>query len=131
MNEDKKSRNKKIVAGVILGVMFISVFAVFTVNTFDEVEVDPEQAMQLATCMRAKGWAMYGTEWCPHCQEQKAYFGEAFEEVLYVDCDKYAATCKELNVTGYPTWRSIDGNVYPGTRTLESLSALTECEVLV
>lgn len=61
------------------------------------------QAQSLALCLTQKGVIMYGTERCPHCQNQKKLFGTAFASIHYVDCDLFPAQCEAANVQGYPT----------------------------
>lgn len=82
----------------------------------------------LANCLSEKGAVMYGTEWCPHCQEQKARFGESFKFVNYVDCDYQRGECQEAGIRGYPTW-VINGGKYPGVQSLEKLAGLSGCQL--
>ena len=75
---------------------------------------------------------MYGTFWCPHCADQKALFGDAFSDVQYVECDPRGSDarpeiCASKGITGVPTWE-IDGRLYPGVMTLESLAELSDYE---
>ena len=84
---------------------------------------------KLAKCLTAKGVKMYGAEWCGHCNNQKAMFGDALQYVDYVECTEDAAACNAAGVTGYPTWTSADGTKYPGEKPLENLAELFECEV--
>ena len=79
-----------------------------------------------ARCLSEKGAVMYGTEWCSHCQEQKARFGKSFSFVEYVDCDKNREECLEKGIRGYPTW-IINGERYSGVQSLKKLSELTSC----
>lgn len=79
-----------------------------------------------AKCLTEKGVIMYGTEWCPHCKNQKAAFGNSFEYVNYIDCDKNRDACIRAGVQGYPTW-VIDGKSYPGEQPLFDLSSLAGC----
>jgi len=65
--------------------------------------IDLLQAQSLALCLTQKGVIMYGTERCPHCQNQKKLFGDAFSSIHYVDCDLSPAQCQAANITGYPT----------------------------
>ncbi|MBD3361894.1 hypothetical protein GF358_03835 [Candidatus Woesearchaeota archaeon] len=81
-----------------------------------------------AQCLTEKGAKMYGTEWCGHCKNQKSMFGEAFQYIDYTDCDKDPDACQTAGVRGYPTW-DIKEELYPGTRELSKLAALTECEI--
>lgn len=40
---------------------------------------------------------MYGSVNCPHCQKQKAMFGDSFQYVTYVECMEEAERCgKEI-----------------------------------
>lgn len=78
-----------------------------------------------AKCLTEKGVKMYGTDWCPHCKEQKKMFGDAFKYVDYHNCD-IDPECEKVGVQGYPTW-SIDGKLYPGTVRLEVLSEMSGC----
>ena len=87
-----------------------------------------EQYDGFAECLTEKGVKMYGTEWCSHCQNQKNLFGSSFQHVDYIDCDKNADACDEAGIKGYPTW-IIDGNLNPGTKSLETLSELSGCQL--
>lgn len=87
------------------------------------------ETVALAECLSAKGAIMYGTERCPHCQNQKKLFGEAFEKINFVDCDKEKNVCQLAWVTGYPTWKFADGTVLQGTQTLEILSSAASCSI--
>lgn len=82
-----------------------------------------------ASCLTEEGVVMYGTDWCPHCKNQKALFGKSFKLIDYVNCDFNKETCLINGVEGYPTWK-ISGENYPGTQPLEKLSALTGCSLV-
>ena len=79
-----------------------------------------------AQCLTEKGAVMYGTEWCSHCQNQKAMFGKSFENIIFVDCDQSRIACDKAGIKGYPTW-IINGTNYPGEQQLYKLSDLTGC----
>lgn len=88
---------------------------------------------QLAEHLEAEGAAMYGAFWCPHCASQKKLFGAAADAVPYVECDPEGKSaqpqlCQAKNIEGYPTWE-IDGELYPGVRSLEELSQLSGFKV--
>jgi hypothetical protein len=57
-----------------------------------------------AKCLTEKGWVMYGAEWCSHCKEQKALFGDSFQYIKYVECPDNVQLCLNKGVNGYPTW---------------------------
>lgn len=80
----------------------------------------------LAQCLTEKGVVMYGTEWCPHCQDQKEMFGSSFQYVDYIDCDENRNACQAAGVRGYPTW-VIEGQSHPGTQALATLANLAGC----
>jgi glutaredoxin len=82
-----------------------------------------------ATCLADSGAAMYGTDWCPHCADQKALFGGSFKKVNYINCDFDEEACLRNRVTGYPTW-VINGENQGGVQPLETLSALTGCPLV-
>ena len=82
----------------------------------------------LATCLTDNGATMYGTEWCGHCQNQKAMFGDSFKDVNFVDCDQDRSACQAAGIRGYPTW-VIGGKQYPGTQSLATLAELVGCKI--
>lgn len=83
---------------------------------------------EFAQCLSEENATMFGTDWCSHCQNQKAAFRGSFEHIDYVDCDEDRAECDAAGVRGYPTWR-IDGDTYAGEQSLQKLSALTGCSL--
>ena len=79
-----------------------------------------------AQCLTEKGIAMYGTDWCEYCQNQKEIFGKSFEYVIYINCDKSKFACNDADVTGYPTW-VINDKSYSGIQPLYKLAQLSGC----
>src|SRR3989344_6186429 len=57
-----------------------------------------------AQCLAQKGFTMYGAYWCPHCQNEKAAFGDSFKFVNYVECTKEPNRCTAAGAKGFPTW---------------------------
>ncbi len=87
---------------------------------------------EFAQCIKNSGAQFFGAFWCPHCQEQKAFFGDAATELPYVECsteDKQdqLQICKDAEVTGYPTWKFTDGTVLNGLVQLQQLADTTGC----
>ncbi len=80
-----------------------------------------------ARCLAEKEITMYGADWCPHCQNEKARFGNAFKYVPYVECPDNPKLCLEKGVEGYPTWMFPDGTKFEGELGLEGLSKATSC----
>ena len=83
-------------------------------------------AEDLAKCLTEKGAKLYGASWCPHCQNQKALFGDAVESLPYVECTEKAQECAQAGITAYPTW-IIDGQSYSGGKTFAELKSYSGC----
>jgi glutaredoxin len=88
----------------------------------------PSEFDSFAKCLTEKDVVMYGTDWCPHCKNQKAQFGNSFQYVDYVNCDNAKEVCDVAGVKGYPTWK-INGENYPGEQSLSKLASLSKCEL--
>jgi len=119
-NGKKKSLYKD---PIFWGGVVLAIFAVYLLFPKGSAELD-----SFADCLNEKGVVMYGTDWCPHCKNQKSLFGNSFKKVNYVNCDYNNEECLLNGVQGYPTWK-ISGNNYPGVQSLEKLSALSGCSL--
>jgi len=90
---------------------------------------DP-QARALAVYLARSGAKMYGAYWCPHCQEQKAYFGSSANRLPYIECSPngqgapQAAECKAAGINSYPTW-IINGKRIEEVMTVKQLADAT------
>jgi thiol-disulfide isomerase/thioredoxin len=87
---------------------------------------------EFAQCLSDKGAKFYGAFWCPHCQEQKALFGDAVSKLPYVECstqDRQNQTqvCIDEEIKSYPTWKFKDAETLAGLASLEKLSEVTTC----
>lgn len=80
-----------------------------------------------AQCLTDKWALMYGSVTCPHCQDQKAMFGESFAKVTYVECTKEFSRCAKLK--GVPTWEFKDGSQIEGLQELVTLADKTSCKL--
>jgi len=74
-----------------------------------------------AKYLTEQGVVMVGAEWCGHCQNQKAMFGDSFQYVTFVDADLQAELAASYGVPGYPTWILPDGTQLIGEQSLDSL----------
>jgi len=81
-----------------------------------------------ASCLTDKGIVMYGTDWCPHCKNQKEMFGDSFKKIKYVNCDINKEECAINRITGYPTWK-IGNEYHSGVQPVETLASLSGCEL--
>jgi hypothetical protein len=87
-----------------------------------------------AQCLATHQARMYGLYWCPHCQEQKGMFGEAFHYVPYTECaikgsSEMAAECKIAGVKLFPSWQFGMDPPKEGVLSLETLSDKTGCKL--
>lgn len=103
------------------GVVIVVVIVIFMSIPRGSSEYD-----SFAQCLTDSGAVKYGTDWCPHCADQKALFGASFKYINYVNCDFDEEACLRARVQGYPTW-VINGESTSGVQPLETLSALTGC----
>lgn len=123
---EKRRRERTILTWGVIIILAIFMAIVF----FSSRDSGGDEYRPLAECMTAAGVAMYGTDWCPHCQEQKRLFGKAFKEIRYYNCD-YAKACVEQGVEGYPTWIFADGSRLTGTQPLSVLAEKTNCSAVM
>lgn len=106
----------------ILVIVLVGIFYInknITGNVIESGEHD-----EFAQYLTGQGVKMYGTEWCSHCKNQKKLFGNSFQYIDFVDCDKNKQECLTAGVQGYPTWK-INGQNYPGEQSFEKLSQLS------
>lgn len=107
---------------------FSILVAVLVISGCSSSSSESSNNLALAECLTAKGVTMYGTNRCPHCQNQKSAFGyEAFTKVNFVDCDKQKNVCGLEGITGYPTWKFPNGTELQGEQDLETLAAQAGC----
>lgn len=118
-----RQRNKKILNYSLLGIVIIAV--AYGIYAFSSDESGQHDA--LARCLTQEGVIMYGTDWCPHCQNQKQMFGQSFRYVNYINCDLNSAACDLAGVTGYPTWQFPDGQA-SGVQSISVLAERSGCQ---
>lgn len=122
----KRNTKKMINLGIVGAIVLIIVAVGFTQY---ESSTGPHELDEFAKCITQAGAGMYGTDWCPHCQEQKRMFGRAFQHVVFINCDQNPTACQNQQVTGYPTWIFQDGERLSGVQSLYSLAEQTGCQV--
>lgn len=98
------------------------------VNLSDETKhkAGAAASVDFAKCLNEKGAIMYGIDTCEHCQMQKKMFGDAFENIKYINCYFEKERCAAEGIPGYPVWQ-IGNKKISGIQTFSSLSALTGC----
>ena len=89
---------------------------------------------EFAKCLSAKQVKMYGLYWCPHCADQKAMFGKAFQYVPYVECGikgshELAPACTAAAVKLFPSWQFGTNPPVEGVFPMQELSDKTGCSL--
>lgn len=121
--------------------VFMSIFGVVSDNTV----VMPSRTVQptvppagnsnlvgtdaFTQCLTDRGLKMYGIPPCPSCAEQKRLFGNSFQYIYYVDCEKDQTLCEQKQIRGYPTWEFGDGRMVSGIIPLSYFAEQTGCKI--
>ncbi|MEO0430763.1 MAG: hypothetical protein AAF151_03625 [Cyanobacteria bacterium J06656_5] len=94
--------------------------------------IAPSYESQLAEYLSSTGAKMYGAYWCPHCARQKQLFGNAAQQIPYIECDARGVNarvdlCNTVGISAYPTW-VINGEYYLGVQSLRRLAIMSGFE---
>ena len=117
--------------GKIVGIGVVVVVLVF-VGFGIWHRTQPGKYDAFAQCLKDKGAIFYGAFWCPHCQEQKALFGNSKDKLPYTECStpdgqQQLQGCKDAGITGYPTWILKSGERLNSVQSLAVLAEKTDC----
>ena len=90
------------------------------------------ELVDFAKCITNTGARLYGAYWCPHCQDQKEMFGNAWEYINYVECSTLSGVgqkeeCNQAEIDSYPTWVFSNGQRVSGQLSFQQLSEYTGC----
>ena len=93
----------------------------------------PGKYAEVAKCLTQKGVVMYGAYWCPHCVNQKKFFGDDAQFLTYQECDDNGVggnrkLCLEKGVTSYPTWIFPGQGNLTGEQSIIDLAKLANCQ---
>jgi uncharacterized membrane protein len=135
-----KARADKAKIGVnwLMGAVLVGVLGI-GLSYFTQKGFTPTKNYDsFAQCLTERGWAEYGTFWCPNCGRQKLLFGDSFQYLEYVECDPrgddpQTDRCLIRNIEKTPTWiRESENNATEferqiGVQSLEKLSELSGC----
>lgn len=102
----------------------------------------PGKLDEFAQCLGQKGVKFYGAFWCPHCQAQKALFGNSKDKLPYIECSQpdgktQTQICIDKGIQSYPTWSfpivsttsTSTEDFRPGEKTLQELSEMSGCQL--
>jgi uncharacterized membrane protein/glutaredoxin len=96
----------------------------------DAPQAEDLQSKALAMHLSKSGAKMYGAFWCPHCKQQKSYFGASAARLPYVECSPdgqnapQSKECADAGIKSYPTW-VINGKHIDEVMTLKQLADAT------
>ncbi|MFH0755281.1 MAG: hypothetical protein V1910_01265 [bacterium] len=126
------NKQNKIIIGIVVIIIAIFIFLVgFKVlgkKIPNNISISYDN---FAQCLTEKGAVMYGAEWCAHCQEQKAIFGNSFKFIKYVECSDNIQICIDRGIQIYPTWLIGTSTKIEGSdknKIIKELSEITGCE---
>ncbi len=108
----------------VLGFGIAAITAVYLLHPRQQVNGNLDA---FAQCLAEKNIAMYGAEWCLHCQSEKKAFGDSFRLVPYVECPDDPERCLAAGINGYPTWIFSGGRRLEGEQGLKRLSQESGC----
>lgn len=119
--------SRRATAGIVVFALLVVASIGWAVWYSRNRPLPPGKLDAFAQCLREKGATMYGTYWCPHCQNEKKAFGNSFQYVPYVECSAEPQRCLDANVQSYPTWIFPDSRRFEGEQGLEKLSEESGC----
>jgi len=119
--------NKNIIPVVVIGIVFVALLVVIIITTNTDGGKNKVNLDVFAQCLASKNITMYGAEWCVHCKDEKAGFGDSFRYVSYVECTVETQKCIDKGVDSYPTWIFPDGKKLVGKQGVEKLSEESGC----
>lgn len=139
--EEKKKKTKNAILNTLLmlliTVIFVGVSGYF-INQHQEYKQSPiyNNPLNLSqneiSCL-GLNYKFYGTITCPHCYNQKSYFGQDIVDVTYVGCDDNPELCQKLGITGVPYHYIINsetGNhtILMGEQTIDAIFEASQCQ---
>jgi uncharacterized membrane protein len=96
--------------GALAGIVILLLHANYVAPEPEPIGPEDPNVRALAEHLADQGALFYGASWCPHCQEQKAIFGNSVSRLPYIECSPggpnapQSATCSRAGVQTYPTW---------------------------
>jgi thiol-disulfide isomerase/thioredoxin len=118
---------------LIIGIVVLALLAGGGVFFFSQQQASaPGPLDGFAQCLKDKGVIFYGAFWCPHCQAQKALFGNSAKLLPYVECSKpdgnsQTQICIDKGIKSYPTWVFPDASQLTGEVPLATLAEKSTC----
>lgn len=130
MHPKSSMLNLLVTAVAIFGLVFMISYSIHSSSAENNLGASNEFQTGLAKHLGGLGATMYGSFKCPHCNEQKELFGEAFSNIRYVECHNRGdnanpSLCLAKGIRRYPTWE-IEGKFYEGLIPLRELAVISD-----
>lgn len=122
-------KNLKLKIVLVLILIAVAILIIFAWPNSGQKQEDQFGLTAFAQCLADKEITMYGVYWCPHCQNEKRAFGDAWNLVPYVECTDEPTRCSDEGIEGFPTWIFPDGRRLKGEQGIEKLSQESGCEL--
>ncbi len=120
----RKSEMRRKRRKTILIAASVVMFSLLVYQTMQASIEDPALTA-LAQCLTDRGIAMYGSDTCPACLQQKGSFAQSFKYIEYIECDKSDA-CREAQIRVTPTWVYEDQRL-EGVQGIGTLAEFSNC----
>ncbi|MFH1766954.1 MAG: hypothetical protein ABH826_02585, partial [Patescibacteria group bacterium] len=87
---------------VLLGVAMMAAIIVYAVIKGNAPSIYDD----FAQCITDKGGQMYGAYWCHNCANTKKRFGNAFDNINYIECSSPGSNTFDLcpEIDAVPKW---------------------------
>jgi len=121
--------NKQLIFSALIIFIFVSIASALTGCDSQPDQSNPDMDA-FARCLTEKGFKMYGTNTCPHCNAQKEMFGESFKLIDYTGCDEDQQACIDAEIVGVPAWDFPGGERLLGAQELSVLAEKSGCQLV-
>lgn len=120
---------KKILTSfLILFLVFGALGLVMEASAYEEEELDMKA---LISCLEKEGVVIYGTKWCPACNNLVDEFGgREVISSIYVECTTEEERCEKEKETRFVPEIQIKGEIYAESRKPTDLATEVDCEDL-
>ena len=126
-----KNKGKFLIIGLVLLLVLIASFFVFVNRKGDnDINNNTDNYLKedLFLCLEESGVVLYGSKYCPSCNELVNSFG-GYEMVssIYIECDDNIERCLEELKTEYVPEIQINGILYEGKKDIKEIAKEVGC----
>lgn len=143
LNQNNSSYKNYLLIGIIIFLCVVFIFLLIMIfdngndnndtnnsNRNNSIDNPNNSMIEFNQCLADNGVVIYGSVWCSACKNLVSTLGgyDAVEPV-YVECTQEEQRCQNEAKSGYVPEIQINGEQYEGSRTLESFSEITGCQL--